>query len=68
MKVKDFIELLEVVHELVFLDANGKHIFSCDSDSIIMDSVANWTVESFKVRGSNPVNEWGVIRLVVSKP
>lgn len=54
MKVREFLNHLDGIHELVFYDNDEKWIFKCDSDSIILDSVADWIVESFETGGVNP--------------
>ena len=67
MKVKEFLNHLDGVHELVFYGKDEKWIFKCDSDSIILDSGVDWIVESFKTGGVNPYNERAGIRITVSK-
>lgn len=66
MKVREFLNHLDGIHELVFYDKDEKWIFKCDSDSIILDSVADWIVESFETGGVNPYNERAGLRITVS--
>ena len=67
MTVKEFLSLIDGVHELVFYGKDEKWIFNCDSDSIILDSVADWIVESFKTGGINPQNNRAGLMITVSK-
>ena len=66
MKVKELLNHLDGVHELAFFDFDGKCIFSCDSDSIILDEVGEWSVISFKTYVFHRVHGAG-LRIVVSR-
>lgn len=66
MKVKEFINLIDGVHELFFYDKDEKCIFKCESNSIILDCVEDWIVESFKTGKVNPYNEHAGLMVVVS--
>jgi hypothetical protein len=67
MKVREFLNLIDGIHELVFYDKDGNWIFKCNSDSIVLNSVADWIVESFKTGGVSPYNNCAGLMITVSK-
>lgn len=67
MTVKDFLGHLDGLHELAFYDMEEKYIFSCNSDSVILDEVREWSVMSFRTSGFHPVNERAGLRIMVSR-
>lgn len=66
MKVKELLNYLDGVHKLVFFDIQEKYIFSCNSDSFILEEVGEWSVISFSTSDVYTVHGVG-LRIVVSK-
>lgn len=66
MKVKEFLNHLDGVHELVFYGTDGKRVFSCESDSYILEKVEDWNIMSFRTGCENPRTERSELKIIVS--